>query len=224
MQIDIRPGYAPFLADKLPDARVFIDIFRASTTSLAIIEGQAQEALICNDFEELKKFSAAGALIVSEVLDLGIDNSPTLLKSMDLKKKTIVLKTGNLTTAIDKNAFLGPMYICSFNNLSATIKALKKAKYASIEIIPAGIMAKGIMTLEDEICAKALKMALENDQAPIVDKAQLKAHAEFKCQEKKRSSHFIADMELAIQLDISSTVIQMIKQSPPLYWLGKSEV
>lgn len=86
MQVNIRPGYEPSNSLVIPDVRILIDVFRASTTTLAILESNARKLVIANDFDLIQNLSGQGYLVVSEVYDLGVDNSPTLIKKNESEK------------------------------------------------------------------------------------------------------------------------------------------
>lgn len=219
MQIKIRPGYdIPTLTD-IPDVRILIDVFRASTTSLAILESKAQRLIIANNFELIQKLSTEGYLVISEVFDLGIDNSPTLIKKMDLNGRNVVLKTNNLTTALAQN-ICNEVIICCFNNLSSVVQKINSKKYQNIEIVPAGFMAKKIMNLEDMLCAETLKKSLIEECLIVPDKALLEEHVNKMCDLKTRPPYYRDDITFAIQSNISTTVPCVIGYQNEIFEIG----
>lgn len=205
MQIQIRPGYD--IPSSLEyELRVIIDVFRASTTAVAILESEASELVVANELVVLQRLFEEGYIIVSEVFDLGLDNSPTLVKKARLKGKKVALKTSNLTTAIEKNDFGGDIILCCFNNLDAVVHLILSRDYQKIEIIPAGLMATHQMTTEDIHCAEVLKESLLRKNVIIKNLDLLVNRIREKCEGKDREPHYIEDLHLAIQPNISRLV------------------
>lgn len=205
MQIRIRPGYDEIESQDY-DLRVIIDVFRASTTVVAILESGAAELVIANELSVLKKLSSEGFLVISEVFDLGLDNSPTLVKKWELKGKKAALKTSNLTTALEKNDFDGDLVICCFNNLDKVTQTILGRGYQKIEIIPAGLMAVRQMNVEDIHCAEILRDSLVQNKIITPNLDLLEYRIREKCEGKNRESHYIDDLNLAIQANISRVV------------------
>ncbi len=216
MKISLRPGYEPEMPTTIPDVRVIIDVFRASTTTLAILENGAQSLFIANDFDLLKTFSEDGYLIVSEVFDLGIDNSPTLVKSNGVLNRKVVLKTSNLTTALEKN-ISSKVIIACFNNLGAVFDHLMTSQYQDIEIIPAGHMADHQMNFEDLHCAEILKGSLKDRKLLVPNKSAFEIRIDEIFKSKPRPQHYIEDLNLAIKPNISKSVPAVIKRTSALF-------
>lgn len=219
MHIRIRPGYDIPTSTDIPDIRILIDVFRASTTSLAILESRAQKLVIANNFELIQKLSTEGYLVISEVFDLGIDNSPTLIKKMDLNGRNVVLKTNNLTTALAQN-ICNEVIICCFNNLSSVVQKINSKKYQNIEIVPAGFMGKKIMSIEDMLCAETLKKSLIDKCLIVPDRTLLEEHVNKMCDSKTRPPHYRDDITLAIQSNISTTVPYVIGYQNEIFEIG----
>lgn len=205
MQVEIRPGY-DIISSHDYELRVIIDVFRASTTAVAILESGANELVIANKLDVLQRFSREGFVIISEVFNLGLDNSPTLVKKAGLKGKKTALKTSNLTTALEKNDFAGDIILCCFNNLDAVVRMILGQGHQKIEIIPAGLMASHQMTSEDIHCADILKESLLQKNVVTPNSDLLLNRIREKCQEKNREPHYIEDLHLAVQLNISKLV------------------
>ena len=183
---------------------------------MAILENGAQSLLIANDFDLLKRFSEDGYLIVSEVFDLGIDNSPTLVKSHGVLNRNVVLKTSNLTTALEQNSTTNIVISC-FNNLGATFDFLKSSNYQNIEVVPAGYMAHQQMNFEDIHCAEILVNSLERGELILPDNFRLQAHVSEMIKSKPRTAHYIDDLHLAIIPNISKGIATVIKKSNGLF-------
>ena len=110
----IRNGFDSRPLDWMPDISILIDVFRASTTSIAILETRPLEYLVANDFNLIRELLENSYRLISEVYDLGIDNSPTLVRRHVSSGEKIVHKTTNLTTALEKNYLETPMVIGCF--------------------------------------------------------------------------------------------------------------
>lgn len=214
MSIILRAGYETS-ADSEPDIRIIIDVFRASTTTLAILEGGAESLLVTNDFDEIKKHSENGYLVVSEVFDLGIDNSPSLIKKRGVIGSKLILKTSNLTTALEQN-YSGEMLIACFNNLSAIFEYLIQGNYKNIEIIPAGQMAHKKMNREDLHCAEILKSSLESKKFQFPDEKILKERIDEICK-SPRPLHYVEDLHMAVQTNISKLVPKVKLKTTALF-------
>ena len=206
MHITIRNAFDLASKRNLPEVRIFIDVFRASTTTLALLDAGVKTLLIANSLDLIENLSRQGYLVVSEVFHLGLDNSPTLIKKLASPPDKAVLKTANLTTAIEANAFEGTMLIAAFNNLTAIQSHLKAHHFKNIEIIPAGHMNTALPTFEDTHCAEVLARSLIEDRPAHSNIYALSKHIEFKTLEKPRKPHFLGDMALAVALDTSAAV------------------
>ena len=219
MHINLRPGYDPEISKRASDVHIFIDVFRASTTTLAILENGAQSLVIANDFDLLKKFSEDGYLVVSEVFDLGIDNSPTLVKAHGVLNRKVALKTSNLTTALEKNSSTEVIIAC-FNNLGAIFDHVMTNEYKNIEIVTAGHMARCQMNLEDMHCAEILMESLVGGVLVMPDHSALEKRVHEICNSKPVPQHYIEDLNLAIQPNISEGVPRVIHKMKTHFEVG----
>jgi len=220
MHVQIRPGY---VSDKPScDVRVIIDVFRASTTSLAILEGEPHSLVITNNYEFLKRFADDGHLVVSEVFDLGLDNSPTLVKRRGDLGCKVALKTSNLTTALEQNHSTKTLIGC-YNNFSAVFQKLKRENFRFIEIVPAGYMSHQQMNFEDMHCAKILKQSLEQGKVASINSLDLAKHIQEISDSKSsrpRPDHYIEDLEYAVKVDVSTVVPRVLSHSRGIFEIG----
>ncbi len=210
MQVQIRNGYEVFDPQNLPELRILVDVFRASTTAVGILKKRPSDYLIANDLETIQRFKDRGYRVISEVFHLGLDNSPTLVRDkMDLDEK-VIHKTTNLTTAIEINFYSGPMVIGCFSNMGTLVDWAHKQKFEKIEIIPAGLMDQRKPAKEDTHCAELIQQRLLTGKvmAPDVDLML----GEFNELKKTRNwpAHFIADIEWAVQLDTEMEIPQVM--------------
>lgn len=217
MKVRIRNGYEDADQTFPVDVRVFVDVFRASTTAIAILEKQPSEFLMANDLQIIKKLAKDSYRVVSEVFDLGIDNSPSLVqKNLSLGEK-VVQKTTNLTTAIERNHFTGPILIGCFNNLGSVVSFIKNQNYKNIEIIPAGQMAKLHPTNEDTHCAELIQARLLSNSQRIPDIDLMLGNVEEKKKTRGWPEHFIVDLGIAVLLDTSNKVPFAIRKSAGIF-------
>ncbi len=207
MDIRIRNGYKAADARWTPEVRIIIDVFRASTTALAILEKKPSRYLVANDLELIRGLLDQSFRLVSEVYDFGIDNSPTLVRQLVSVGEKIIHKTTNLTTALEANYFDSPVLVGCFNNMDAIVQHVVNQKYSQVEIIPAGQMTTAEETPEDSLCAWMMAERLSQETTgPVQDPRTVLGDWETKKKTRKWPQHFIDDIELAVQLNISKNM------------------
>lgn len=206
----IRNGFETPSDDKV-DVRVIIDIFRASTTAIAILEMQPSDYLIANDLKIIESYMAKSYKLVSEVFDIGIDNSPTLVRKHICKGDKVIHKTTNLTTAIEINYFDRPIIIAGFNNLSAVANYLISENFHKIEIIPAGFIKKQLPNKEDSSCADILKDALDTGVMNTPDKQLIFGDFEHTRTTNNWTDHYTEDVQYALKQD-TSFIVPVVKK------------
>ncbi|MBK9323720.1 MAG: 2-phosphosulfolactate phosphatase [Bdellovibrionaceae bacterium] len=218
MNVKIRNGFDISPPDRTPDISIIIDVFRASTTSLAILEKQPVEYFITNDLDLIRNLIGNSYRLISEVYDLGIDNSPTLVRKHVSRGEKIVHKTTNLTTALEKNLLSTPMLICCFNNIDSVVEYLLENSYSSIEIIPEGKMKTQMEAPEDTLCAKVLANKLKKEYFEILEDADsLLVNLEEKRAQKNWPQHFVEDIKQAVQLNLSDIIPTITKIESNLF-------
>lgn len=206
MKITIRNGFEKSNCQiGLPDLQVVIDVFRASSTTLALLKVNVKELIIANDLEIIKDFHSKGYYIISEVFNLGIDNSPTLVLKGNYAEKKTLLKTSNLTMAISENFNSASMIIGAFNNISALVQFIFKKNPDWVEIIPAGLMKIKQANPEDMECAKLLEAKLQgNDYIPNWKK--IEERVDQKIQEESRPQFYVDDLQHSLKIDFTSDI------------------
>ena len=215
MNIRIQNGFEDRPINWMPNVSIIIDVFRASTTTLAILEKRPTEYLIVNELDLIKDLLENSYRLISEVYDLGIDNSPTLVRQYLSSEEKVVHTTTNLTTALEKNYLNMPMLICCFNNIETVVKHLIESNYSNIEIIAAGKMKTQKEAPEDTLCAKMLANKLKNGMfGVLVSRDSLLANLEEKKVQLSWPRHYVDDIKHAIQLNLSD-VIPMVQRIRP---------
>jgi phosphosulfolactate phosphohydrolase-like enzyme len=218
MDIRIRNGYDATTSNWVPDVRVIIDVFRASTTSLAILEKEPSRYLVANDLDLIRGLLDQSFRLVSEVYDFGIDNSPTLVRQLVVHGEKIIQKTTNLTTALEANYFDSLVLIGCFNNIDAVVHEIFDRKLARIEIIPAGQMTTKEEAPEDSLCAQMMAEKMSQYfTGSNVNPLSLLGNWEEKKKTRDWPQHFIEDIELAVQLNISKAVPMVRKIQAGLF-------
>ena len=211
--LDIRSCFEKATVKTYPTFRVIIDVFRASTTTLALLQSGVEELLISNEIKLIKHYVTKGYTVVSEVFDLGIDNSPTLIINDHFSDKKVILKTSNLTEAIACNYFHGTILLATFNNINSVASFIKKENPGWVEIIPSGYMDKKLPNIEDTDCANYLKSILYNcDNTFSSDKLD-----DLISQKKNKTNNgiYIDDLYYSIKRDISELIpkVSLIKSN-----------
>lgn len=223
MQVQIRNGYESPVAAWNPDIRIIIDVFRASTTAIAILEKAPSQYLISNDLIQIQALIGQSYRLVSEVYDLGIDNSPTLVRERIIKGDKVVHKSTNLTTALEENYFESQVVVGCFNNVDAVVKHVVQRHFSNIEIVPAGQMGQKCTTPEDTLCAETMKAHILGQSLGQLSSPQsLLGNWEEKKKTRGWPEHFIGDIELAIQLNTSSIVPIARKISSGIFEVQRS--
>ena len=113
LKVTIRHSYdpAPARPADAPDAVVFFDVFRASTTLLCLAHSGAEEIVMANDEATCRELQRQGHLLVSEVFSGGFDNSPTQILAGPFKGRRVVHKSTNLSNAVFHNPEIGRAHV-----------------------------------------------------------------------------------------------------------------
>jgi phosphosulfolactate phosphohydrolase-like enzyme len=213
MHVNIRNGYEVFDPHQLPDLRILVDVFRASTTAVGILKKNPDDYLIANELSTVERFVERGYRVVSEVFHLGLDNSPTLIRDQMGQNEKIIHKTANLTTAIEINFFQGPVAIGCFSNMGALVNWVKRQKFDRVEVIPAGMMEQRKPAKEDTHCAERIQELLLTGSVQSPDVGFMLAEFEELKKSRNWPAHFIADIEWAVQMDTEKEV-PMVMMGP----------
>jgi 2-phosphosulfolactate phosphatase len=138
---------------------IVIDVFRASTTTICLMERGLDELKVVASIEEALNLKDEGFVLIGErgarpIQGFEFDNSPYLISKFDWSGKRAVLTTSNGTRALISVQTCRNVVVAGFRNIDAIAKYVKSIN-DSIAIIPIGHM--GEKRIEDELCAKALK-------------------------------------------------------------------
>jgi phosphosulfolactate phosphohydrolase-like enzyme len=168
----IHPG---LLDERSREIAVVIDVLRATSTAVALLDRGAPRVRVVATPDELAGLGAAAQappyLVFSELAasrGFGltcVDNSPALAETVDLAGRRPVLVTTNGTRAIAAAVTrAATVLVASFGNLSSTAEYLRAAG-RPVALLPAGDFAGGEPRTEDERCADALEVMLRGEEA-----------------------------------------------------------
>lgn len=171
--IDVFFSALSFQEDELRNkAVVVIDVLRATSTIVTAINNGAKGIIPVEDMGEASRIAQSvdsdNFLLCGEKDGVKIDgydlgNSPLEYTPEAVKGKTLIFNTTNGTKAIKKSLGSATIYIASFLNLEAIVKALDKETH-DIVLLCAGW--KGRLALEDTLLAGAIIYKLNGGSLP----------------------------------------------------------
>ncbi|MGC8490986.1 MAG: 2-phosphosulfolactate phosphatase [Syntrophobacteraceae bacterium] len=167
MDLDVAFLPKPVNTSKDRSVCVVIDVLRASSSIVTILERGAESVYPVHAVARARRFAAQkGFLLCGERDGLplrGFDsgNSVAQLAKMDFRNRGVVLTTTNGTAALEKVARAHAVLVgCARNKTACAEAAVKQAaRYdAGLEIVCAG--RKGRFALDDAVCAGLLVDAI----------------------------------------------------------------
>ena len=163
MKLDVL--FSPVLTDELfftGKTTIVIDILRASSTIVEALSNGAKEIVPVGTIEFAVKVSGGmfggqtllgGERNTKKVEGFALGNSPSEYTTEVVTGKTIVFYSTNGSRAIVKAKYSSNLFICSFNNIKALAKHLKKLN-EDVIILCSG--NNNFFSLEDSVCAGML--------------------------------------------------------------------
>ncbi len=145
---------------------VIIDVLRACTTIPILLKNNADHIIPVTTPKDAKQYESRGYVLIGEgehghVHDsFHYNNSPGEVYDKDFTGKKIVIRTNNATRAILNANEASDIILASFVNLDACKEYIKNHHIDHVTLVPLGRLGK--KGLEDELCAIALKSALES--------------------------------------------------------------
>jgi 2-phosphosulfolactate phosphatase len=167
MKIDVL--YSPVQADELfftGKTTVVIDVLRASSTIITALTNGAKEVVLVETFEFAVIVSGeiiggqshvGGEPNTKKIEGFALGNSPSEYTTEIVSGKSIVFYSTNGSRAIVKAKYSTNLFICSFNNLKALAKHIKKLN-EDVVVLCAG--NNNFFSLEDSVCAGMLTSEL----------------------------------------------------------------
>jgi 2-phosphosulfolactate phosphatase len=163
MKLDVL--FSPVQADELfftGKTTVVIDVLRASSTIIAALSNGAKEVVPVGTIEFAVKVSGGifggqtllgGERNTKKIEGFALGNSPSEYSKEIVSGKSIVFYSTNGSRAIVKAKYSANLFICSFNNLDAVAKHLRKLN-EDVIILCSG--NNNFLSLEDVVCAGML--------------------------------------------------------------------
>lgn len=145
------------------DIAVVIDVLRATTVATTAMANGAAAIVTCSDIDQAKTLAAANAPALLcgergcrpiEGFDLG--NSPTEYSPAVVARRTLVMTTTNGTRAVAASSAARRVFLGSFLNLSAVVRAIETSSI--VHLVCAG--TDGHVTGEDALLAGAIASLL----------------------------------------------------------------
>jgi len=161
MRIRIYKGKSGCLASK--GIAIVIDVFRATTTLCCLLESKAKEIIVVPDIKPMENYiNDENYITFSEIKSYRAiyDNSPLTALNVSLKGKKAVLLTQNGTLAFNLVKHCDRVFAASFVNLDAIVKYIKNLNPKFVSIIAIGHINRNEETLEDNLCAEAIRARL----------------------------------------------------------------
>jgi phosphosulfolactate phosphohydrolase-like enzyme len=215
--VRIREAFEP--AGPVPvDVRIFFDVFRASTTLVALLARGAGRIVSTNDEAAVRRYHADGYLLVSEVFAGGYDNSPTQMLAAPVAGAAIVHKSTNLTTAMFGVGLAERTLVGSFVNASLLVAYVRGLGARCVELVPAGHFAKQKPALEDTVCAELIAAGLAGTlplTSPRRGEVDAKV-ADLRQRKTEMPPHYWADLELALSTDALPYLAEVRALAPGL--------
>lgn len=140
-------------------AVLVIDVLRATTMMIRLLEAGASEIFPVTEVEEARELAlrlGPGTLLAGEREGLppdGFDmgNSPSAVDPALVKGKRVVLTTTNGTRAISRSAKAPHLALAAFVNAHAIVEWVEKTRADQLTIVCAG--TKDRFSLDDALCA-----------------------------------------------------------------------
>ncbi|NWG29245.1 MAG: 2-phosphosulfolactate phosphatase [Ignavibacteriaceae bacterium] len=163
--------FSPVQADELfftGKTTVVIDVLRASSTIITALTNGAKEVVPVATVEFAVKVSGGifggqtllgGERNTKKIEGFALGNSPSEYTKEIVSGKSIVFYSTNGSRAIVKAKYSKNLFICSFNNMKALAKQLKKLN-EDVIILCSG--NNNFFSLEDSVCAGMLLNELES--------------------------------------------------------------
>jgi 2-phosphosulfolactate phosphatase len=155
VDVALTPAYAADWQDRIC---IVVDVLRASSTIVTVLEGGADRVIAAASLDEARQLARPGDILVGEhdgiaPSDFDFGNSPFKLALHDLEERTVVLATSNGTVVLNHLKDAPHVFAGSFLNARAVCQAaLEEARNRGLNI---GIVCAGnfgLFALDDAVC------------------------------------------------------------------------
>ncbi|HEV8353874.1 MAG TPA: 2-phosphosulfolactate phosphatase [bacterium] len=157
-------AFVPPLVQDSPQVCIVVDVIRASTTLVTLLDRGAGKVLIAGDVASARQYAARhpGLVLAGEELGLAprgfqYGNSPVELSRADVSGRTVVFVTTNGTAAIHAVDTRGPVLVGALRNAAAVSREaarLARGINAGVTIVCAG--REGAFGIDDAYTAGCL--------------------------------------------------------------------
>jgi 2-phosphosulfolactate phosphatase len=209
---------------------VVIDVFRAFSVEAYLLAGGAERVIPVGDAAlayRLKEENPDYLLVgerggrMMEGFDAG--NSPSQMKNLDVRGKTVVHTTSagtqGIASAVGAERILGGALV----NAAATAEYIKRSGASRVSLVAMGLA--GISpTEEDDLCAAYMKSCIEENPMPPTEEniAVLKATSGAKFFDPMQSEVFpTADFEMCVKADIFDFAMELVSTGEELPYMKK---
>lgn len=163
-------AFVPPLVQPIRQVCVVVDVIRASTSLVTLLDGGANRILVAAHPDAARRYAAAHGDVVLAGEELGVaprgfhyGNSPVELSAADVAGKTVVFVTTNGTAAIHAVETYGPVLVGALRNATAATREAARIAgeiEAGITIVCAG--REGAFGIDDAYAAGCLIDLLED--------------------------------------------------------------
>lgn len=186
---------------------VVIDVLRASSTILCLMENGAEEVKVVGSVEEALELKPQGYILVGERGDQALegfnfDNSPYAVSQHKWQGKKVLITTTNGTRALVAVKHGYRVVVAGFRNLDAVAEYTKKP-LRPVAIIPIGNMDEP--RVEDERCAQALRSRILGE---TIDWEEIRQEILSKREDtiKRKGEMYKRDVELSLTLNTTRII------------------
>ena len=209
------------------DMVVVVDVFRAFSTACYIFGGDAEDLIPINSIESAYKFKRCSDDVVligesagSKPPGFDYNNSPSEIKTVSFKNKTVVLSTSCGTKGLLKYSDAETVITGSFVNFSAVLHYIMQKNPRRLCIICTNCSFK---ENEDLFFANYLAESLEDHDSDFSEiKAKLRTHA---CSRYffVNDTNFVSeeDFDLCLDKDRFNFVLKLEKNEKGIFHLKK---
>lgn len=144
---------------------VIVDVLRTCTTIPILFKQGAEEIIPVGTIDDIVRYEKSGYVLVGEGKQgykhdaFHYNNSPSEVSVENFSGKKIVIRSNNATQAIINTDKAENLLLASFVNLNAVVDYINRQNAAKINIVALGRLGK--RSLEDDLCAEAIKKSLE---------------------------------------------------------------
>lgn len=203
------------------DANIIIDVLRAFTTTFYAFQQGVKAIYLVNEIEQglQLKNQLPNALVAGEIggykieaFDLG--NSPSVIRTLDLREKLLILKTSNGVKATLNSLNAKMVFVTGFVNVDSLIQYLENQIQKNI-IQNINIVASDPISEDDWACGQYIqsKLLLDGkiDKKNCIERIK-KSRAAAKFLDKKQKNFPYLDLALAVKWQETAPFLMKVEK------------